>query len=115
MGDIPVGIKYGDLGDADPGICGSTGQSIYNVEHCISVDAHKFKELGVITENGIKMTTKSFMNLKRYLRRKQMRCWKREILLMLLKHHTKSSLKIKNVSDGTANHLAEGSCHQPSC
>ena len=66
MGDIPVGIKYGDLGDADPGICGSTGQSIYNVEHCISVDAHKFKELGVITENGIKMTTKSYIGLHEF-------------------------------------------------
>eukprot|EP00090_Calanus_glacialis_P002740 TRINITY_DN12044_c0_g1_i3.p1 TRINITY_DN12044_c0_g1~~TRINITY_DN12044_c0_g1_i3.p1 ORF type:complete len:331 (+),score=83.34 TRINITY_DN12044_c0_g1_i3:73-993(+) len=66
IGDIPVAIEYGEFGEADPKISETTGQSTYNAEVTVTNDGATFKERGVITENGVKLTTKSMMGICEY-------------------------------------------------
>ena len=66
IGDIPVAIEYGEFGEADPKISETTGQSTYSAEVTITNDGQTFKERGAITENGIKLTTKSMMGVCEY-------------------------------------------------
>jgi len=66
LGDCPVGLKYGDFGEADAMVREATGQSILNMELSVSVNDDHHKELGVITENGAKLTTQSSMGLHEY-------------------------------------------------
>jgi len=66
IGDFPVEINFGEFGESDPKICETTGQSTNNVELTITNDGNTFKETGVITEDGVKMTTKSMMGIHEY-------------------------------------------------
>ena len=65
FGDVEVDVKYGDFGDADKEICETTGQTRFHLELSFSVHEQVFKELGVITEKGMKITTKSMMSSSR--------------------------------------------------
>eukprot|EP00090_Calanus_glacialis_P010348 TRINITY_DN18735_c0_g1_i2.p1 TRINITY_DN18735_c0_g1~~TRINITY_DN18735_c0_g1_i2.p1 ORF type:complete len:248 (+),score=69.84 TRINITY_DN18735_c0_g1_i2:39-746(+) len=66
MGDLSVDLKYGDFGDADREICETTGQSQFRLELSFTVHEKVFKELGVVNENGMKITTKSMMGIAEF-------------------------------------------------
>ena len=59
MGDLSVDLKYGDFGDADQEICELTGKISFDLELTFTVHEKEFKKLGVITQNGTKITMKS--------------------------------------------------------
>jgi len=66
MGDTPMHFKYGDFGEADPKICEITGQSSYNLQIVANIGGHNWTELGVITEEGAKLTTKNMMGIAEF-------------------------------------------------
>ena len=66
MGNVPMKIKYGDFGEADPQICEATGQSSYNIQLTYSAVGEDFTELGVMIENGRRMTTKSMIGISSF-------------------------------------------------
>ena len=66
LGDVPLKIKYGDFGEADPQICEATGHSSYNVQLTYSASGEDFTEPGVMTENGRKMKTKQMFGVSSY-------------------------------------------------
>jgi len=66
MGDTPMHFKYGDFGEADPKICEITGQSSYNLQIVANIGGRNWTELGVITEEGAKLTTKNMMGIAEF-------------------------------------------------
>ena len=66
FGDMPVGLKYGQFGEADPIICEATGESSYNVELSYDVKDQVHIEYGVVTEAGAKLLRKSVMGVHDY-------------------------------------------------
>ena len=63
VGDIPMHLEYGDFGDADPKISETTGLSFYNLRIRYTIHEQEQNELCVITEEGLKMATKSLMGI----------------------------------------------------
>ena len=61
MGDMSASIAYGDFGEADPEIRKITGLDAYNVEITCTAEGQTVKEMGVITEEGARIATKSMM------------------------------------------------------
>ena len=61
MGDLEAEIKYGDFGDTDDNIKEATGQDKYNIQLTFTAEGQTVHELGVITEEGQKISTKSMM------------------------------------------------------
>ena len=61
MGDMSASISYGDFGNADPEIQKITGIDAYNVEITCTAEGQTVKEMGVITEEGARIATKSMM------------------------------------------------------
>ena len=61
MGDMSASIAYGDFGEADPEIQKITGIDAYNVEITCTAEGQTVKEMGVITEEGARIATKSMM------------------------------------------------------
>ena len=55
-------IKVGEFGVADPEIVKTTGQKFYNIEFTYSV-GNEITELGVVSEDGLKITTKGAMGI----------------------------------------------------
>ena len=55
-------IKIGEFGEADPEIVKTTGQQFYNIEFTYSVGTD-ITELGVVREDGLKITTKGMMGI----------------------------------------------------
>jgi hypothetical protein len=55
-------IKIGEFGEADPEIVKTTGQKFYNIEFSYSL-GNEMTELGVVSEDGLKITTKGMMGI----------------------------------------------------
>eukprot|EP00091_Calanus_sinicus_P013489 TRINITY_DN29959_c0_g1_i1.p1 TRINITY_DN29959_c0_g1~~TRINITY_DN29959_c0_g1_i1.p1 ORF type:complete len:166 (-),score=32.15 TRINITY_DN29959_c0_g1_i1:76-573(-) len=60
--ELEVTIKLGELGEADPEIVRKTGQKFYNIEFSYSF-GKDFTEPGVLSEDGLKITTKNIMGI----------------------------------------------------
>ena len=59
--ETPIDIVFGDFGIADPKIQESTGQTAYNLEIKYSDMEITFTEVGVISEDRLRMTLKEFL------------------------------------------------------
>ena len=57
-----MNFKLGDFGEADPEIVETTDQKIYNIEFTYHVGSD-FTDLGVISEDGLKITIKGMMGI----------------------------------------------------
>jgi len=59
---MEVKIKIGEFGEADPEIVKTTGQKFYNIEF-IYLAGKEFTELGVVSEDGLKIATKGMLGI----------------------------------------------------
>eukprot|EP00091_Calanus_sinicus_P017622 TRINITY_DN3809_c0_g1_i1.p1 TRINITY_DN3809_c0_g1~~TRINITY_DN3809_c0_g1_i1.p1 ORF type:complete len:157 (+),score=46.63 TRINITY_DN3809_c0_g1_i1:51-473(+) len=59
---IETKIKLGEFGEADPEIVETTGQQFYNIEFTYTIGSD-YKEPGVLSEDGLKITTKGMMGV----------------------------------------------------
>ena len=59
---IEMRLTFGDFGEADPEIVEKTGKKIYNFQFSYTF-GQEFKELGVVSEDGLKITTKGLMGV----------------------------------------------------
>merc|ERR1712083_11632 len=61
--DIQADIKLGDFGEADPAVVKIMGQKFYNIQITCAFGQEDVIEKGVISSDGLKITTKGLMGL----------------------------------------------------
>jgi len=62
---IEMKLHLGEFGEADPRIVEKTGKSFYNIEISYTF-GKEFKELGVVSEDGMKLTTFGLMGVAEF-------------------------------------------------
>eukprot|EP00092_Neocalanus_flemingeri_P064453 GFUD01078212.1.p1 GENE.GFUD01078212.1~~GFUD01078212.1.p1 ORF type:complete len:348 (-),score=106.70 GFUD01078212.1:150-1193(-) len=59
---LDMKLKFGEFGEADPDVAETTGQKFYNIKLSFCF-GKEFTELGVVSEDGLRITTKNDIGL----------------------------------------------------